>query len=163
MSEIFNFNRGHFHSIKDLTPGPYPTISRISEDNGFVGFYDKPNERTRVLPPSTITVSTVTGDSFVQPVPFIATDNVVLCTPKPQYRSLRLSALFFIAQMINQVKWRYSYGRQCYMTKFANTEIFLPIDRENRLDVAYMATLVESTSYWPLVKAIFDEKGDESP
>ena len=81
---VFNIQRGHFHSIADLDPGEYVTISRIGTDHGSVGFYDMP-EKAKEWPAKTITVSTVTGDAFVQPVPFIATDNVVMCSPKPAY------------------------------------------------------------------------------
>ena len=69
--DIFNLQRGHFHSIADQDPGDYVTISRISDDNGFVDFFDIP-EGAAVWPAGTITVSTVTGDAFAQPVPFIA-------------------------------------------------------------------------------------------
>ena len=66
--EIFTLERGHFHSISDLDPGDYVTISRISTDNGFVGLYDIPDE-AREWTSGTITVSTVTGDAFAQPRP----------------------------------------------------------------------------------------------
>ena len=36
--QVFTIERGHFHSIADLDPGPYITISRIGTDNGLVGF-----------------------------------------------------------------------------------------------------------------------------
>lgn len=65
ITDLFELKRGNFHSIERLDPGPYPTISRIGTDNGFVGFFDKP-ENARVWPCKTITVSSVTGDAFVQ-------------------------------------------------------------------------------------------------
>lgn len=150
--DLFLLNRGHFHSIAALAPGPYLTISRISTDNGLVGTYELP-DRARVLSAGIITVSTVTGDAFVQPKQFIATDNVVLCSPKPPYSPMQLTSLYFIAAMINRVKWRYSYGRQCYKSKFAQTEIVLPVDTDGNPDEGYMAAIVENTPYWPLVRA----------
>ena len=126
VTDFFNLARGHFHSIANLDPGTNPTISRVSTDNGLVGFYDKP-EKAKIWPSGTITVSTVTGDAFVQPVPFIATDNVVLCCPKPNYEDAGLEWRLFAQLMINQMKWRYSYGRQCYKRKFAKTEIVMPV------------------------------------
>jgi type I restriction enzyme M protein len=154
IAELFDLKRGNFHSIANLDPGQYPTISRISTDCGFVGFYDKP-VRAKVWPEGTITVSTVTGDAFVQPIPFIATDNVVLCIPNQEYKDIRLTTLFFIGQMLDFVKWRYSYGRQCYKTKFAKTQIWLPIMQTGQIDESYMAVLVENTAYWPLVRGVF--------
>ena len=159
VTDIYKLHRGHFHSIADLDPGKYPTISRVSTDNGFVGFYDKP-DRASILPAKTITVSSVTGDAFVQPIPFIATDNVVLCTLKPEYRNLKLTSLFFIQAMMNSIKWRYSYGRQCYKTKYEKTEIPLPINEDGKLDEEFMAALVKGAKHWPLVSAIFESKAN---
>ena len=150
--DMFTLKRGHFHSISSLDEGQYPTISRVSINNGLVGFYDIP-EAAKVFPARTISVSSVGGDAFVQPVPFIATDNVVVCAPKGKYCNLSVSSLYFIALMLNMVKWRYSYGRQCYKTKFATTKFFLPITRAGELDEDYMEMMVRSTKYWRLVEA----------
>jgi type I restriction enzyme M protein len=153
VTDFFELKRGNFHSIADLDPGSYPTISRSSTDNGLIGFYDKPDNAV-VWEPGIISVSTVTGDAFLQPVPFIATDNVVLLRAKPEYKNLRVTTLLFIAVMINEVKWRYSYGRQCYKTKFATTNIMLPV-KGSSLDESYMQSAVEGASYWKLVKSAF--------
>jgi len=157
VTDFFNLARGHFHSIANLDPGTNPTISRVSTDNGLVGFYDKP-EKAKIWPSGTITVSTVTGDAFVQPVPFIATDNVVLCCPKPNYEDAGLEWRLFAQLMINQMKWRYSYGRQCYKRKFAKTEIVMPVTEMRgggQLDLEYMKAVVHSATYWPLVEHVF--------
>ena len=152
--EVFNIQRGHFHSIADLDPGPHITISRISADNGLVGFFDSP-PGAKEWPAGTITVSTVTGDAFAQPVPFIATDNVVMLTPKAGYEGFTPASLTFAAQMLNMVKWRYSYGRQCYQTRFSKTGFVLPVTGDGELDYAYMEAIVSQAPYWPLVQNSF--------
>ena len=80
----------------------------------------------------------------------------MLCTPRPAYADLGLESLFFIALAVNLVKWRYSYGRQCYKTKFAKTEIVPPVTESGELDERYMRGLLENTGHWPLVKAPFN-------
>lgn len=155
ITDLFELLRGNFHSIADLDPGSYPTISRVGTDNGLVGFFDKP-AKAKVFEAGTISVSTVTGDAFVQPVPFIATDNVVLCRPKPEYKDTGWEWRFFVQLMINEVKWRYSYGRQCYKTKFAKTEIVLPVTRASKLDTDYMKAVVQSSTHWPLVQHVMN-------
>ena len=85
ITDLFSLDRGHFHSIAALEAGKHPTISRVSVDNGCVGFYDIP-ENASMWKARTITVSSVTGDSFIQPTSFIATDNVVLCILKTNTR-----------------------------------------------------------------------------
>lgn len=154
ITDLFDLGRGDFHSIANLDAGRYPTISRISTDNGWVGLYDRPDGAV-IRPPRTITVSSVTGDAFVQPVPFIATDNVVLCTPKQEHQALRLSSLLFIQAMMNHIKWRYSYGRQCYKTKYAKTQIMLPVTDDRRLNEDYMKNTVEQANHWRVIKASF--------
>ena len=146
--ELFDIERGDFHSISALDAGDYLTISRTSDNNGVVGRFAAP-EGARVYPPGRITVSTVGGDAFVQLHEFIATDNVIICTPKVPLSS---GALFFLAFMLNRQKWRYSYGRQCYKTKFGGIEIVLPVTETGEIDGAYMTTLVENTSYWPVIR-----------
>ena len=155
--DIFNIERGHFHSIADLDPGRFVTISRIRADNGFVGFYDMP-DGAQEWPAGTITVSTVTGDAFMQPVPFIATDNVVMCTPKAEVDGFTPASLAFAAQMLDMVKWRYSYGRQCYQSRFAKTEFALPITDDGGLDHAYMEAMVKGIPYWTFVETCFQNQ-----
>ena len=109
LSEYFDFIHGDFHSIKELSHGEMPTVSRINKNNGIIGLFSPPDGAT-IHNPFHITVSTVTGDAFVQLNKFIATDNVVICKPRI---NMRITTLIFIAMSINLEKWRWSYGRQC--------------------------------------------------
>ena len=120
--DLFTLQHGDFHSLTALDSGDYPTVSRIDKNCGIVGYYEKTPE-ANIYPKKTITVSTVTGDSFVQLDPFISTDNVVLLTPTVQ---LEVTSLFYISMMINKEKWRWMYGRQCYKSKFSTTKVQLP-------------------------------------
>ena len=81
ITQFFNVQRGHFHAIDQLDEGRIPTISRVSFDNGLVGFYQKP-KRAKIFKEFLLTISTVTGDTFLQTIPFIATDNVLILSPK---------------------------------------------------------------------------------
>lgn len=142
ITEFFELERGQFHAIDRLAKGKYPTISRVAYDNGIVGFFEKPRN-AEVYPKGMITIATTTGDAFVQLDNFIATDNVVILIPK---QKMSLGCLLFIASMINREKWRVSYGRQCYKTVFAKTNIFLPIKENGDLDNECMNE-ISSNSY----------------
>jgi hypothetical protein len=144
ITELFQLERGHFHAIDRLEEGIYPTVSRVDSDNGIVGFYQKP-KRAKIYPKGIITVSTVTGDAFLQYTPFIATDNVVMCIPK---KPLQVSTLVYIQALLNRVKWRYSYGRQCYKGNFEKTVINLPVNREGDIDKDYIESIVTKQPYW---------------
>ena len=148
ITELFEIDRGDFHSLAALDPGEYATVSRVTVDNGIVGYKDKP-DKAEVYASPRITVSTVGGDAFVQLTDFIATDNVLLLTPK---RPMRLATLFFMAFILNQERWRYSYGRQAYKAKFEATQLWVPIDRSEEIDEAFTEGLAASTTYWPASK-----------
>ena len=142
LTDIFNLERGQFHAIDRLVEGDCPTISRVSTDNGLVGFYKKPLKATLYVDPF-MTISTVTGDAFIQFTPFIATDNVLICKPKTP---LKITTLVYIQALVNKVKWRYSYGRQCYKRVFQKTLIYLPITDKGNPDENYMEYVVTSLS-----------------
>lgn len=144
ITELFRLERGHFHAIDKLKKGKYPTISRVADDNGVIGFYEKP-KKASVFPRFLITVSTVTGDAFLQYQPFIATDNVVILIPK---KALKLTTLIYIQATLNKTKWRYSYGRQCYKRTLQKTVFLLPINSENAIDEEYIERMVKNQPYW---------------
>ena len=108
ITDLFELERGSFHSLNVLDSGSVATVSRTERDNGVVGYYEPP-ENCTIYPPGLITVSTVTGDAFVQVVDFICTDNVIVCVPLRPYQP---TTFYFVASIINQQKWRYGYGRQ---------------------------------------------------
>jgi len=144
ITELFTLGRGSFHAIDELDPGPCPTVSRVAFNNGVVGYFQLP-DKAKLFEPGLITVSTVTGDAFIQYKTFISTDNVVICIPK---QALKLTTLIFIQYMLNRQKWRYSYGRQCYKTKFSKTKILLPVIGDKTLDENFMESVVSNKPYW---------------
>lgn len=148
ITDFFNLKRGDFHAIDRLDEGYVPTVSRVTEDNGIVGYYEKP-ENAKIYPKLLITVSTTSGDAFIQLNDFIATDNVVILEPKTDFK---VTTLFFIQYMINWTKWRYSYGRQCYKTKFAKTNIYLPINQNREIDEKYMENVVKNCYGWDVIE-----------
>lgn len=147
IDELFHLERGDFHSMRILKEGPYPTVSRTTENNGIVGYFSIPKKATSRQPPA-ITVSTTSGDAFVQLEEFLATDNVVICKPRKQ---LKLATIFFVCFSLNREKWRYSYGRQCYKEKFAKTIISLPVDANREIDEEKIEAIVSGNSYWEII------------
>lgn len=144
ITQLFDLERGQFHSIQKLEKGNHITISRVSTDNGVIGFYAKPS-KAKIYHKYLITVSSVSGDAFIQYTDFIATDNVVICKPKKPYN---ITTLVYIQAFLNKVKWRYSYGRQCYKRIFQKTIVFLPITNKNEIDEEYIAKIVKNQPYW---------------
>ena len=147
LNDIFELRRGDFHSLKHLGKGSCATVSRTENDNGVVGYFEQPEGSTKYAP-GLITVSTVSGDAFVQVEDFIATDNVIVCMPSGD---MRITTAYFIAAMINHQKWRYSYGRQCYKEKLSVLTIQVPW-RNGGVDEIAIEKIVKRQPYWPYVK-----------
>ena len=74
---------------------------------------------------------------------------------KNEYQNLKLSSLIFIQAMMNHMKWRYSYGRQCYKTKYEKPEIWLPVHK-GKMNEEYMSSMVEQANHWSIIKASFE-------
>ncbi len=147
ITDLFILKRGDFHSLADLAAGPNPTVSRVTTDNGIAGYFEQPDDAS-LYKAGFLTVSTVGGDAFVQLDDFIATDNVVVCKPK---KDISIWARFFVAFALNRQRWRYSYGRQCYLAKLKTVKITLPINPDGELAEASIRKIVEATPYWDVV------------
>lgn len=144
LSELFELRRGDFHSLQALDEGNVPTVSRTERDNGVVGYYEQPGGAARYQA-GLVTISTVSGDAFVQATEFMATDNVIVCVP---HQPMRVTTAYFIAAMVNSQKWRYSYGRQCYQDKLASFSIKVPW-RTGEIDEGAIEQMVKNQAYWP--------------
>ena len=148
ITELFNPVRGDFHSLTALNKGTMPTVSRTSLDNGIKGLYEPP-DGAKIYDSGYLTVSTVSGEVFLQVKKFMATDNILILEPKIK---LKLTTIAFIQTILNSQKWRYSYGRQCYSTKFSQAKLFLPVLKNGKLDEDSMEKIVKNTTYWNHVK-----------
>lgn len=148
IQEFFTLERGDFHALDKLKSGKYPTISRVTTDNGIEGFYDKPRN-AQIYPKKTITISSTSGDAFLQLDDFISTDNVVILIPK---REFSIEELLYISVMLNLEKWRISYGRQGYKGLFSKTNIFLPVDDKGNVNEEYINRVVRNSYHFDMVK-----------
>jgi hypothetical protein len=152
LTDLFDLERGDFHSLTALAEGEFTTVSRIAIDNGVVGAFERP-DGAHVYGRGHITVSTVGGDAFVQLEDFIVTDNVIVLVPKSK---LLLPTLFFIAFILNRQKWRYGYGRQPYIAKLERVKIQLPVTPDDQLDEDAIESIVKQASYWQQVEKRFE-------
>ena len=147
LSSLFDIETGDFNSYGGFTAGNCMIISRSAENNGLAGYFTPPNH-ARLFPRGTITVSTVTGDAFVQMHPFYASDKVVLLKPKNR---LKVTTLFFVIFVIKHQKWRYSYGRSCFPRTISLASIDLPVGNDKQPDELAMEKIIRQSSYWNIV------------
>lgn len=151
LHKIFkDVRKGYFHASNRLDEGDIPLIGCGFLNQGLEGFFDLPEDKTHEK------AITIAGDgsyplaAFYHPYKFGAKDNVTVCTPKPD---MPLSVLFYILFVINNDRWRFSYGRKCYSGKIKKLKFSLPVDDNGELDKAYMEKIVASSSpYWKHLK-----------
>ena len=154
ITDIFRtpIDTGEYHASNKLDEGSIPLISCSSENEGLEGNFDLPIGHAYK---SAITISSDGKPltSFYHYYPFSAKDNVILGFPKEEYR---LTTLIFIANQINELQWRFSYGRKCYLNKIHKIKIFLPMKNSN-IDEDYIEYLVKKCPAWDILKKVFLE------
>lgn len=130
--ELFDVVSGDYHALKELDPGEVPLISCGDTDNGLVGYFNVPYNKTYER---CLTVA-YNGSwpllSKFHPYRFGAKDDVAVLIPK---KSMSDVALLYVAALLNRMTWRYSYGRKCFQKKLCNVEIPLPVKSEEFVSV----------------------------
>jgi hypothetical protein len=153
LEEIFVLvKKGDIHASNKLVNGDIPLIGCGFLNQGVEGYFD-------LFPENIHTHSiTITGDgsypltAFYHPYNFGAKDNVIICQPKKEES---IPVIFYILSVINNERWRFSYGRKCYITKMKKLKFALPINGENELDKNYMSQIVIGSSpYWKYMKKL---------
>jgi methylase of polypeptide subunit release factors len=143
ISSLFDVTGSKTTSKRDLQEignGTYPYITTSSVNNGVEGFYDFYTEGGNVL----IIDSAVKGVCSYQAQKFTASDHVEKLIPKFELNPYL--AMFFIT-LINLERYRYSYGRKFNQIRIKETEIILPVDKNNEPDYKFMEDYIKSLQY----------------
>ncbi|MFF9334524.1 restriction endonuclease subunit S [Streptomyces albogriseolus] len=141
LSDIFDLQRGQRFVQRDLAPGATPYIRASALNNGVSSWVDM----DPMFPGGAITVSSngSVGEAFYQPIPFVASDDIVVLTPKS---SVPPEALLFCATVIRAEKYRFNYGRKWFTNRMADHKISLPADSEGDPDWGAASRYVQSLS-----------------
>ena len=148
LTSLFDIDTGDFNSYREFPSGNCMIISRSCREQRPCGIFHPTKPRSTV-PTRIITISTVTGDAFVQMHPFYASDKVVLLKPRDQ---LKITTLFFVVFSLQHPKWRYSYGRSCFPRTIRLASADLPVGVDKRPDESAMETIICQSSYWRFVE-----------
>lgn len=142
LSRLFRFERGVFHSLRELSPGNVPIISCAETNNGIAGLFDV--DEGMYSHKLTIAMNGHVLTTKYHPYQFSAKDDVAVCVPR---KHLRITSLLLIQAILNLERWRYSYGRKCYITKLQRLFIPLP-SKDGWLDEEGIAGVCAATPYW---------------
>ena len=121
---------GNFHVSSQLKRGEIPLISCKTEDHGVEGFFDISNDKTYENC-VTIACDGQPLTTFFHPYRFAAKDNVLICIPRTD---VKLTTILYAVACLNRERWRFSYGRKCYVNKKDKLTIPFPVDVNGHLD-----------------------------
>lgn len=140
---------GDIHVSGELDPGNMPLVSCASENNGFEGKFE--------VSPESIFKNAITIASDGQPLasfyhyyPFSAKDNVIIGIPVRHYK---FTTMLFFTTQLNSLRWRFSYGRKCYLNKIHKVSIFLPFVNE-QIDEDYIEYLFKTSPSWRTLRNV---------
>lgn len=144
ISQLFELKKGKRLTKAQLRtrPGPIPFIGAIDSNNGVAASVD-----AAIHEGGTITVNyngAGVADSFYQPVPFWASDDVNVLYPKFE---MSPAAALFIATVIGKEKYRFSYGRKWHLERMRESAIHLPMNDAEEPDFAYMEAFIEALPF----------------
>lgn len=147
VSDYFHVNLGGKDEIEDLEEGIFPIVSTSEFMNG-VTAWKIPNH---FYPYPSITVATdgSTCSSFVQEYPYYAFYKVAILTPK---KEMPVATLYYFAYLLKRQKWRYVYARKFGKERILSTTLIAPIDKKGNADFDTMATIIEQTRAYELIK-----------
>jgi type I restriction-modification system DNA methylase subunit len=144
---------GDFHVSGILDGGKIPLISCSDENNGVEGLFDIPLDKT-YKNAITIACDGQPLASFYHYYTFAAKDNVMVCFLREK---LKLTTIFFIILQLNRLRWRFSYGRKCYLNKVDKIKIFVPLKDDNEIDEDYIENLVKECPAWDILCKLFQK------
>lgn len=145
---------GDYHVSGELDPGTIPLVSCSAENNGFEGKFDVPADNV-VKNAITIASDGQPLTSYYHYYSFVAKDNVIIGIPKRDYR---FTTMLFFTTQINSLRWRFSYGRKCYLNKIHKIRIFLPVT-DRAIDENYIEYLFKSSQSWRILQTLFTKGG----
>lgn len=151
ITSLCHLHSGDYHNASALPDGKIPLVSCGETNNGIIGHYSIPLEKTYE---NTLTIA-FNGSwpllTKFHPYKFGAKDDVAVCIPKTP---LKLSTLVYLQYVINRECWRYSYGRKCFREKLSNIKLKVPIKPDGTIDEDVIEQIVSNTSYWEYFNSI---------
>lgn len=151
MDSLFIVKSGNFHSMNELDAGTVPLISCGDLSNGLIGYFDIPDELTyqRVL-----TVA-YNGSwplmTKFHPYKFGAKDDVAVLIPR---KPMKDTTLLYVAAVMNNMIWRYCYGRKCFREKLRQVSILIPM-KDDQIDEQEIAKFSPPAlrQFWSSIKS----------
>lgn len=143
LSVLFDLRKGQRLTKANMVPGSTPFIGAVDKQNGVTNFV----AQSAQYPGNVLTVNyngNGVAETFYQPVPFRASDDVNVLLPKFY---LTPAIGLFISALIRLEKYRFNYGRKWHLERMAHSEIRLPVTAAGTPDWAFMEAYINTLPF----------------
>lgn len=142
IGELFDVKKGKRLTKSDMEEGDTPFISSSEFFNGLTNRINKP----AIFQKNTLTVNYdgSVGESFYQPFDFWALDSCNVLIPKIKFD---VKVGLFISTIIRNEKYRFNYGRKWTSTIMKKSPIFLPIDKDNKINFDFIIDFMDNMDF----------------
>ena len=119
MDELFDIEYGQreYHCKRDLPLGKTPLISSGSKNNGVYGFFDTEPRYENVI---SVACTGSVCCAFYHPYQCVINSNCLVLIPKQSIQSWQMR---YYCQLIQAMKFKYSYGRVVTPKRLGQTEV----------------------------------------
>ncbi len=146
-NEVFSFGRGQRYKTEDHINGDTAYISSTKENNGIDNFVSPPDYMTVNKNKITLNNSGSIGYSFYHDYDFVASDHCTVIDILDKYnKKLNVYLFLFLKPIIEQIKYKYSFGREISNTRLNKENIKLPQDKNGNPDWIFMENFIKEKS-----------------
>ena len=144
--DLFTVEKGKRLTADDQTEGDTIYIGAIDSNNGVAAHIGQsPMHKGNTI---SLSYNGSVGEAFYQPDPFWATDDVNVLYFKPSnHHKFNQYIGLFIATLLKQEKYRFSYGRKWVLKEMEDTVLRLPVDPAGNPDWDFMENYIKSLPY----------------
>lgn len=144
--DLFDIKKGVRLTKAQMLVGNTPFIGSTDSNNGLTNKVGQPAiHNGNVI---TINYNGSVGESFYQPVPFWASDDVNVLYPKKEhFQRFNIYIALFMIPLFKAEQYRFNYGRKWHTDRMKISTIKLPINADKSLDLNLMENYVKTLPF----------------
>ncbi|MFA5403481.1 MAG: restriction endonuclease subunit S [Ignavibacteria bacterium] len=140
--DLFDLKKGKRLTKVNMYKGNTPFIAAIDKNNGYRQYIgQKPIHQKNTI---TVNYNGSVAETFYQPIPYWATDDINVLYPKFE---LNKYIGMFLVTIIKKEKYRFNYGRKWHLERMYESKIKLPVNNKSKPDWAFMENYIKSLPY----------------
>lgn len=153
LGDWFDVRKGKRLTSEEQEPGDTPYIGAIDSNNGVANHIAQhPIHEGNTI---SLSYNGSVGEAFYQPEPYWATDDVnALYLKACAHHEMNEKIGLFIATILRQEKYRFSYGRKWTLPNMRDATIKLPADSDGNPDWDYVETFMDGLAVEPITTQI---------